>query len=110
MGLKYKNELAEFYETESFKENDEEDDVIWAEETAKENVPRELEQPDLKEKSTLAVKEHDKELGWYYNKTNHYKEYKPKVFLVEKLWQPDPPPPEPPPEPPPPEQLPPEWL
>ncbi len=96
-------------------ENDEEEDVIWAEETAKENVPRELEQPDLKEKSALAVKEHDKELGWYYDKTNHYEEYKPKVFFVEKLWRPDPPSPEPPlleppsekppPEPPPPERL-----
>ena len=96
-------------------ENDEEEGVIWAEETAKENVPRELEQPDLKEKSALAVKEHDKELGWYYDKTNHYEEYKPKVFFVEKLWRPDPPSPEPPlleppsekppPEPPPPERL-----
>ena len=77
-------------------ENDEEGDVIWAEETAKENVPRELEQPDLKEKSALAVKEHDKKLGWYYNNTDHYEEYKPKVFFVEKLWRPDPPLPEPP--------------
>ncbi len=89
--------------------------MIRAEETATENVPRESEQPDLKEKSALAVKEHDKELGWYYNNTDHYEEYKPKVFLVMKLWQPDPPPPEPPlmeppsekppPEPPPPERL-----
>jgi hypothetical protein len=96
-------------------ENDEEEGVIWAEETAKENVPRESEQPDLKEKSDLAVKEHGKELGWYYDKTNHYEEYKPKVFFVEKLWRPDPPSPEPPlleppsvkppPEPPPPERL-----
>ncbi len=94
----------------TFEGSNEEEDVIRAEETAKENVPRELEQPDLKEKSTLAVKEHDKKLGRYYNETDHYEEYKPTVFLAEKLGRPDPPPPEPPPEPPTPEQLPLEWL
>ena len=112
-GLKYKNELEEFYAIETY--SDEEEDVIRAEETAKENVPRELEQPDLKEKSALAVKEHDKDIGRYYNKTDKYEEYKTKVFLVLKLWRTDPPSPElplmeppsakPPPEPPPPERL-----
>ena len=64
----------------------------------KETVPREPDHMDLqKKKSTLAVKEHNKDLGRSYNKTSHYKEYKPTVFLVEKLWQPDPPPPKPPP-------------
>ncbi len=57
--------------------------------TEKENVPCEPEQPDLRKRASLAMKEH--------NKTDHYKEYKPKIFLVEKLWQPEPPPPEPPP-------------
>ncbi len=112
---------AEFYEIESFKEvqGSEKEETSEQEGTGhgnnKENVPRKPEQPDLKEKSTLAVKEHDKKLGRYYNKTDHYEEYKPNVFLVMKLWQPDPPPPEPPlmeppsekppPEPPPPERL-----
>ena len=89
------------------KGSNEEEDVIRAEETAKENVPRELEQPDLKEKSALAVKEHDKDIGRYYNKTDKYEEYKHKVFLVMELWQQDPPPPEQPPKPPQPEPPPP---
>ena len=79
-----------------FEGSNKEEDVIRAEETAKDNVPRELERPDSKEKSALAVKEHDKELGRYYNKTDHHEEYKPNVFLVMKLWRSDPPPPGPP--------------
>ena len=105
---------AEFYEIESFKEvqGSKKEETSEQEGTGhgnnKENVPREPEQPDLKKTFTLAVKEHDKTLGRYYNKTYHYKEYKPHVFLAEKLWPPDPPSPAPPPKPPPPEPPPPE--
>jgi hypothetical protein len=69
----------------------------------KENVPRELEQLDLNEKSTLAVEEHDKNLGQYYTTIDKYEECKAKMIasellpLVVMLPQPDPPPPEPPP-------------
>jgi hypothetical protein len=97
----------------------------------KKNVPRELEQPDLREKSAFVLKEYDTDLGQYYNKTDKYEEYKSKVFPIKNstgakmmgsellllmcasfvlLPQPEPPPPEPPPEPPPPEPPPPERL
>ena len=74
MGSKYKNELTEFYEMVSFKEvqGSKEEETPEREATGpgnnKENVLRELEQPDLKEKSTLAMEEHNKDIGQYYNK------------------------------------------
>ena len=70
----------------------------------------------MNKKSTLAVEEHDKNLGQYYTTIDKYKECRAKMMaselllLVVMLPQPDPPPPEPPPEPLPPEPLPPERL
>ncbi len=61
-----------------------------------ETVRHEPNHMDL-QKSILALKEHNKDLGRSYNKIKHSKEYKPTVFLVATLWQPEPPPPEPPP-------------
>ncbi len=61
-----------------------------------ETVRHEPNHMDL-QKSILALTDHNKNLGRSYNKIKHSKEYKPTVFLVATLWQPEPPPPEPPP-------------